>query len=210
MGHPNQTVIVPTNFSENGITEQTKKFILHAATPNNIPISFSVKQKRLISRVDLNSYVNPVYPKPNTVVNSVAYGENTDIAFYKMVSPNFPIIVEKIKICLHQPTNYGCIKINVWDFKDSLINIPTNLIDINSGQTEDYTSPLTIPENYDLVSNVLEQEDFFMKQTLQIATIKTFGYTIAPNSILRFGIQYAEGNGFGLKIFIIGWVIQCD
>ena len=85
-------------------------------------------------------------------------------------------------------------------------------IDSSQGDDSDYTSPLTIGEGCSLISNALEEEDQYMKATSQKTLLPTFdeNLTIQPNSILRFGIQYAEGNAYGLKVFIIGWATECD
>jgi len=211
MAHPNSTVITPTGFLDAGITTETKKFIIQSATSNDIKLSLSVLQKRLLSRINRDDYSVPVFPKPNSIVGLTTYGANTDIAFQRIVSPNFPLIIEKIKICIHKATTFGCIKLNLWDYGLDESVIPTNLLEIESDLDDgNYSTPLTISPGYNLVSNVLESEDTYMQATSQVAKEVSLGYTIQPNSILRFGIQYAEGNAYGLKIFIIGWTLQCD
>ena len=93
MAHPNETVIVPTGFLDAGITPETKKFVIHAATPNDLRLSLDTRQKRLLSNFNSSDFDKYVWPKPNTTVNGIIYTENTDIAFYRLTSPNFPIIV---------------------------------------------------------------------------------------------------------------------
>ena len=116
MPNPNTSVhYLPDPLPAN-LTKQWKKYIIQAATPNDTKLSFSLEQKNLIPKVDMTSYDFPSYPKPNTTKDSITYSSSTDICFYKTMSPEFNLWVEKVKICLHQPATYGCIKVNVWNF----------------------------------------------------------------------------------------------
>lgn len=206
MGNPNSTAMYLPRPYPSALTPDWRKYIIQAATPNDTRLDFSPKQKALLSRLDSNSYDFPSYDKPN--VGSL--DENVDIAFMQCVTPNFPIWVEKIKVCLHQPSTYGCLKLNVWDFGDDESNVPTNLVGLNEGQLSTENIPLTVNPQTSLISNVLSDPDLYMVSSGQISTYDAFDYTIAANSILRFGMQYAEGDAYGLKVFLIGWVMECD
>jgi len=128
MGNPHDTVMfLPRPFPD-GLTRHWKKFIIQASMPNDTRIEFSTDQKSLIPRSDLDTYEFTSYPKPNTGV----FDNDIDLAFMRIVSPKFPIWVEKIKVCLHQQTTYGCVKVNVWDFGDSEDNIPVNLVGLGT------------------------------------------------------------------------------
>jgi len=208
MGNPNETAMYLPRPYPTALTPDWRKYIIHGATPNDTRLDFSMDQKSLIPRTDLTTYDLPSYPKPNTGT----LDENADLAFMQLITPKFPIWVEKIKICLHQETTYGCVKVNVWDFGDEKTNIPVNLVGVTdpSGVAADDNIPLTIfPENK-LVSNALADPDLYMVETGQTCFYDPFGYTIQPSSVLRFGVQYAEGNAYGLKIFLIGWMLECD
>ena len=206
MSNPNTSAMFLPSPYPTALTPEWKKYIIQGATPNDTRLDFSLDQKSLIPRADITSYNFTAYPMPN----SGAYDHDIDLEFMTIVSPKFPIWVEKIKVCLHQATTYGCIKINVWDFGSALTNTPTNLVGIDESEDADENIPLTIFEDDKLVSNVLADPDLYMVDTLQTSHIDPFEYTIAANSILRFGIQYAEGNAYGLKIFIVGWMLECD
>jgi hypothetical protein len=210
MDNPNPTAMYLPRPYPSALTPEWKKFIIQAATPNDTRLDFSQKQKALIPRIYSNVYGVPSYPKPNTTTSTGTLDENTDIAFMQCVTPNFPIWVEKIKVCLHQPATYGCVKLNVWDFGDSEENVPVNLVGINEGQSSNENIPLTLNPSTELVSNVLADPDLYMVESEQLSIYDPFGYTIDENSILRFGIQYAEGDAYGLKVFLIGWVMECE
>ena len=204
--HPNTTVHTLPKPLPDELTSEWRKVIFQAATPNDTRLNFSMEQKTRIPRIDLDTYTFPVFPKPNT--NSMDH--QADIVFGQWTTPSYDIWLEKIKICLHQETTYGCIKINTWDFGSSLENVPTNLIGIEAGEPSNQNSPLTIENNYKLISNALDSTDDYMVATVQTPKLSPFSYTIAGNSILRFGLQYAEGNAYGLKVFLIGWTLECD
>ena len=210
--HPKQTVIVPAKqkLLESGITIDTKKVILQASTPNDIKLDFDVIQKKIVSKARLTPSGFDVYPKPNTTIDGEVFGKDTDIAFSIIRSPNFSIIVEKIKVCLHQPSTFGCFRINVWDFKKNEENIPENLVGVDAGEEEKYTSSLIINENTKLISNALEAQDSYMSSTNQTPKVKSLSYTIEPDSIIKFGIQFAQSNAYGLTVFIVGWALECD
>jgi hypothetical protein len=87
-------------------------------------------QKSLIPHPDMTSYEFPAYPKPNTG----NLDENVDLAFMRIMSPSFPIWVEKVKVCLHQHMTYGCVKINVWDFGSDEGNIPVNIVGLGTSK----------------------------------------------------------------------------
>lgn len=179
---------------------------MQGSTPNDTRLDFDMNQKSRIPRANTTSYDFTSYPKPN----SGDLDEQTDLAFMRLVSPNFPIWLEKIKICLHQQTTYGCVKVNVWDFGTDESNIPTNLTGLNIVTPATQHIPVTIFNNQKLISNALATPDLYMVETNQECTYDPFEYTIVANSILRFGIQYAEGNAYGLKVFLIGWMLECD
>lgn len=183
-----------------------KKYILQGATPNDTKLDLTQTQKALIPRADLKTYDWAVYPNPYT--ENLTY--ESDLVFYQMKTPAFPIWVEKVKLCLHQPTTYGCVKVNVWDFGNSLDNSPTNIINVNVGQPSSLNCPVSIIANEKLVSNALSDTDLYMVNSNQECTYSPFEYTISANSIIRMGIQWAEGNAYGLKVFVIGWVLECD
>lgn len=190
----------------NTLTGNWRKYILQGSTPNDTKLDFSQEQRGIIPRGDLSTYDWPVYPNPQT--EGLEY--ETDLVFFEMKSPSFDLWVEKIKVCLHQASTYGCVKINVWDFGDSLLNNPINIVNVDVGQTSDLNCPLTIVAEEKLVSNALSRTDLYMVNTGQICVTEPFDYTISANSIIRMGIQYANGNGYGLKAFIVGWGLECD
>jgi hypothetical protein len=68
--------------------------------------------------------------------------------------------------------------------------------------------PLTINHTTDLVSNALYSGDTYLTSTSQVPTISPFTYTISANSLLSFGIPYAESDAYGLKVYIVGWAIN--
>jgi len=182
-----------------------KKYIIHGATPNDTKLDLTVEQKNLIPRGDLVSYDWTVYPKPNTP--GVTY--ESDLVFLQTKSPSFDIRVEKIKMCLHQASTYGCVKVNVWDFGNDLSNDPINICNVNVGQPSEKNCPVSIIVGESLVSNALDSTDLYMVNTSQTCSISPFDYTISANSYIRMGIQYAEGNAYGLKVFIVGWSLEC-
>jgi len=206
MSNPNETAMYLPRPYPTALTPQWKKYIIQGATPNDTRLDFNMDQKSLIPRSDVDSYAFTAYPRPNTGIHD----HDIDLEFMTLVSPKFPIWIEKIKLCLHQHTTYGCVKVNVWDFGDAITNIPTNLVGVNCGEDADENIPLTIYENNKLISNALADPDLYMIESGQTTYLDPFDYTIAANSILRYGIQYAEGNAYGLKIFIIGWMLECD
>jgi hypothetical protein len=208
--NPNNTVhYLPQPFPAT-LNENWRKYIIQANTTNDIRLNFTTAQKLLIPRVDMDTYILPSYPKPYTTLYGKAYQEATDICFGRIVSPDFPIWLEKIKVCVHAKATYGCVKINVWDFGTSITATPRNLVEINRGQASNINIPLTVYAGDNLISNVLDSTDLYMVKTTQVAYISPFGETIASNSLVRFGIQYAEGDAYGVKVFLIGWVLECD
>jgi len=188
------------------LTSDWKKYVIQGATPNDTKLDFTQDQRGQVPRADLSTYDWAVWDKPNT--DSLDY--QTDLVFCQIKTPAFPLWVEKIKICLHQATTYGCVKVNVWDFGDSLSNDPTNLINVTAGQPSTKNCPVTLIENESLVSNALADTDLYMINSDQQCDLDPFDYTIAANSILRMGIQYAESNAYGLKVFLTGWTLECD
>lgn len=188
------------------LTDNWRKYILQGATPNDTKLDFTQDQKAKIPRGDLKTYDWTVYPNPQTE----GLDHETDLVFYQMKTPAFDLWVEKVKICLHQPTTYGCIKVNVWDFGDSLTNDPVNIINVDVEQPATLNCPVTVVENEKLVSNCLSATDLYMVNSGQQCERQPFDYTIAANSIIRMGIQYAESNAYGLKVFVIGWALECD
>jgi len=206
MGNPNDTAMYLPRPYPTALTAEWKKYIIQGSTPNDTRLDFDMNQKSRIPRANMTSYAFASYPKPNTG----SLDENTDLAFMRITSPKFPMWIEKIKICLHQETTYGCIKVNLWDFGDDESNVPVNLLGLNISTPTTQHIPLTIFSDEKLVSNALATPDLYMVDTVQECTYDPFEYTIAADSILRFGVQYAEGNGYGLKVFLIGWMLECD
>jgi hypothetical protein len=189
------------------LTDNWRKYILQGATPNDTKLDFTQEQKAKIPRGDFRTYDWAVYPRPYT--EGLDY--ETDLVFFQMKSPAFDLWVEKIKICLHQEFTYGCVKVNVWDFGSSLNNTnPTNIVNVDTGQPSNLNCPVTLIANEKLISNALAQTDLYMVNTGQECELQPFDYTIEANSVVRMGIQYAEGNGYGLKVFIVGWALECD
>ncbi len=209
MSNPNPTVHYP-NPLPGGLNSNWRKYILQAATANDIRLDFSPAQKLLIPQVDMRNYDFPAYPKPNSTVDDVTYEEDTDLCFGRFNSPNFPLWLEKIKVCIHAKATYGCIKLNVWDFGNQYSSVPRNLAGISCGEPNDINIPLTIFYNHDLVSNVIDDTDLYMVETNQIPILRPFDVSIASNSLLRFGIQYAEGDAYGIKVFLVCWTLECD
>lgn len=193
-----------------GLNENWKKYIIQASTANDIRLTFSEKQKLLIPKADNTSYSHPAYTKPYHKYKGISYLENTDICFSRMVSPDFDLWLEKIKICLHSKSTYGCVKVNVWNFGSSYTSMPINLTGIIGGEPDYMNVPVSIGSEQNLISNVLDSTDEYMVLSNQVPKISPFLNTISANSLLRFGIQYAEGNGYGLKIFLICWALECD
>jgi len=188
------------------LTDNWRKYILQGATPNDTKLDFTQEQKALIPRADMRTYDWVVYPKPN----STNLDHKSDLCFYQMKSPAYDLWVEKIKICLHQPSTYGCVKVNVWDFGDSLENDPTNICNVDTSQPSSLNCPVTVISGEKLISNALANTDLYMVNTGQSCELDPFDYTIQANSIIRMGIQYAEGNAYGLKVFVVGWALECD
>jgi len=188
------------------LTDNWRKHILQGATPNDTKLDFTQTQRGLVPRGDLKTYDWPVFPRPNTGT----LDHETDLVFFQMTSPAVPLWVEKIKICLHQASTYGCIKVNVWDFGNSLSNSPTNICDIDVSQPSDQNCPVTLVAEEKLISNVLSNTDLYMVNSGQQSVLEPFDYTIAASSIIRMGIQYAESNAYGLKVFLVGWSLECD
>jgi len=188
------------------VTDNFRKYIIHGSTPNDTKLDFTQEQRALIPRVDMSTYDWPVYPAPNC--ENTTY--ETDLVFFQIRSPAFDLKVEKIKICLHQPSTYGCIKVNVWDFQDGCDTKPINICNVNVGQDDTLNCPVTLIAEEKLISNALDNTDIYMINSNQECTFQPFDYTIAANSLLRMGIQYAEGNAYGLKVFIVGWALECN
>ena len=213
--NPNTTVHylpdpLPTNLNENW-----RKYIIQASTANDIRLNFSDAQKLLIPQVDMDTYNYPSYAKPYTSYTGGTYPEETDLCFGRFRSPDFDLWLEKVKICVHSPATYGCIKLNVWNFGTDETSIPTNLIGIEDGEDSNINIPFTLYHDYSLVSNILDDTDDYMVATNQEAKLKPFtttsvDNTIEANSLLRFGVQYAEGDAYGVKVFLICWVLECD
>lgn len=210
MGNPNETAMFLPRPFPSGLTPDWKKYIIQGSTPNDTRLNFGFDQKARIPKANMVKYSLPSFSVPNTG----AFDEDVDIPFLRIVTPKFPIWVEKVKICLHQETTYGCVKVNIWDYGSSESNIPTNIVAVKDpgGKTVAGVDniPVTIESDETLISNALAAEDLYMVQYSQECFITPFDYTIAANSILRFGIQYAEGNAYGLKVFLIGWMLECD
>lgn len=206
MINPNSTVHYPT--PPPSLNENWRKYIIQAATANDIKLNFSLQQKAILPRGDLKSYTYPAYPKPYATINTKTYTEDIDFCFGRFLSPGFPLWVEKIKVCLHQAATYGCIKINVWDFGPAT-QTPINLVGL-TGDDVSYNIPLTVSAENKLISNALDNTDLYMVESEQVTNLSPFSYTIAANSLLRFGVQYAESNCFGLKVFLVCWALECD
>jgi hypothetical protein len=259
--HPNKTVHVkpwvlpvteelgcdlPNLYMNDGCL-QWRKYLIQAATPNDTKLNFSLKQRYLVpkARFDLIPSQNiPAYPKPNgrNLFTNAYEDRDTDIKFCKTVTPNFPIWVEKVKICLHQHCTFGCIKVNVWVYptctgegelvcKESS-SIPVNLVGLDYGQgvASDANFPVTIIPYNKLISNALntgdtEKNDLYMEGTDQTTFVRPMQWNgakpswmdygddrliIPPKSIIEFGIQYAESDAYGLKVFIVGWALECE
>ena len=211
MANPNSTVqYLPQPFPS-GLNSNWRKYIIQAATPNDTRLVFGPDEMARIPRVDIKTYPMPAYTMPH---NS-GWGYETDISFHTTISPPFPLWVEKVKVCLHQQTTYGCVKINLFNYGSSLENTPVNLTGLNYGQPANINIPVTIFPFNKLISNVLSNTDLYMAETSQISTYDPFvtasvDNIIQPESILRFGIQYAEGNAYGLKVFLVCWALECD
>jgi hypothetical protein len=201
---------LPTNLNENW-----RKYIIQAATANDIRLNFTDTQKLLIPKVDMDSYSFPSYPKPYTSYESGTYTENTDLCFGRFRSPDFNLWIEKIKVCLHTKASYGCVKINVWDFGTDDSSVPVNLVGIEDNEDVNVNIPLTLYYNNSLISNAIDDTDDYMTVTEQTPKLRPFttdtdDNIILANSLLRFGVQYAEGDAYGLKIFLVCWVLECD
>lgn len=213
--NPNQTVhYLPQPYPTN-LTSDWHKYIIQAATANDIRLNFTVEQKAMIPKVDIDTYAFPSYPKPYTTKDLIEYKENIDLCFGRFRSPDFPLWLEKIKVCLHQKSTYGCVKINVWNFGTVSESVPQNLAGLEYGQPSSINIPLTIFAQNNLISNAIDNTDLYMVSTFQNPSLRPFvtdgnDNIIAANSLLRFGIQYAEGNAYGLKVFLICWALKCD
>jgi len=218
MSNPNSSVKYPTTTPPN-ITTDFRKVVIESSTPNDTRINFDLNQKSLVSKIVPMRYNDPSYPynfpaynKPNTDTYP------NDIIFSKMITPDFDIVVEKIKVCIHSPTTYGCVKLNVWDFGDSLENVPVNLIGMEEGEGSEENVPLTIFPDVSLISNALDPlDDYFNMESNdsveiinQTPKLSPFNYIINAKSILSLGVQYAEGNAYGIKVYIVGWALQSD
>ena len=206
MSNPNITAHYLPRPYPVSLTTGMRKYIIQGATPNDTRLDFNNDQRNLLAKGDLTTYSKVAYPFPNSIVGS----PDVDIQFFDTISPNFDIWVEKVKVCIHAPTTYGCIKLNVWDFGTSPTNTPTNIVGINSDAPANLNVPLTIKSNVSLISNALDDTDLEMVASSQESIIPYFGHTISAGSYLRFGLQWAEGNAYGIKVFIIGWVVECD
>jgi hypothetical protein len=259
--HPNKTVHVkpwplpveedlgcelPNLYMNDGCL-QWRKYLIQAATPNDTKLNFSLLQKYRIPKARFDLVPGrriPAWPKPNgrNLITSAYEDRGVDIKFCKMVTPNFPIWVEKVKICLHKHCTYGCIKVNVWVYPscedDGDLNcpqsneVPVNLVGLDYGQgvSSNANFPVNITPFNALISNVLnngdsDRNDLYMKGTDQRTFVKPMMWNgakpswmsygdqrcmIPPKSIMEFGIQYAESDGYGLKVFIVGWALECN
>lgn len=211
----NTTVHTLPNPFPTNLTNNWKKFIIQASTSNDVRLDFDFNQKKLIPQVDKDTYTFPSFPKPYSSKSGGGnFTEDTDICFARFKSPEFNLWLEKIKICLHQPTTYGCVKVNVWNFGPSG-SVATNLTELECSQSSDVNIPVTIGANQKLISNVIDDTDLYMVSSSQIPKLRPFvtndaDNIIEGNSLLRFGIQYAEGNAYGLKIFLVCWALECD
>lgn len=215
MSNPNPTVhYLPQPFPYN-LNENWRKYIIQANTANDIRLNFTAKQKLLIPRVDMDSYDFPSYPKPYTTYDAVTYPEAVDLCFARFRSPDFDLWLEKIKVCVHSKATYGCIKVNVWDFGINELSVPRNLAGIDGGEPVNINIPLTIFFDTNLISNSIDDTDLYMVASGQNPHLRplvtaSVDNIIAANSLLRFGIQYAEGDAYGLKVYLVCWVLECD
>lgn len=227
---------------------QWRKYIIQGATPNDTKLDFSLEQRLKIPKSRTNIIPGRTihaYPKPfgNDLITNVPLGKNTDFSFCRIVTPNFPIWLEKIKICLHQHCTFGCVKVNVWLYPPCSDNedmsciqdkvTPFNLIGLDYGQGVNsiYNFPVNIIPNNKLISNALntgdtDRNDIYMEGTDQTTFTRPMYWNenkpswitindddriiIPPKSIIEYGIQYAESDAYGLKIFLVGWALECD
>lgn len=212
MSNPNITVhYLPDPFPVT-LDATWRKYIIQANTANDIRLNFSPAQKLLIPKVNLDDYDFPAYPKPYATVDGYTYGEDVDLCFGRFTSPNFTLWLEKIKVCVHAKATYGCVKINVWDFGTNFTSTPRNLAGVSCGEPSNLNIPLTVFYDNDLVSNVIDDTDLYMVKTNQVPILRPLGTEnyITANSLLRFGIQYAEGDAYGVKVFLVCWALECD
>ena len=213
MSNPNITPKYPTE-KPDIVNGSFRKVVIEASTPNDTRLNFTSEQKSAVSKIVPLNFNDPNYPYNFPVYNIPNATENTypnDIVFSKLISPNFHIIVEKIKICLHSPSTYGCIKLNLWNFGDSIENIPVNLLGTDVDETPYENAPVTILDNVDLISNAIDSNDnYFNNVSIQVPKLSPFEHSINPNSILSFGIQHAEGNAYGLKVYLVGWAVLSE
>lgn len=214
MANPNATVQYLPNPLPANLTSDWRKFVIHAATPNDTRLEFDQLQRSRVPEYTASTGSIPFssYPYPNT--NGLGY--EADISFLSIQSPGFPLWVEKVKVCLHKEATYGCLKVNVFDYGDSLSNVPVNYAGLSHGQAATQNIPVTMFTNNKLISNVLSETDTYMDSTSQVPTFSPFTTSgigdniIQANSHLRFGVQYADGNAYGLKVFLVCWALACD
>jgi hypothetical protein len=215
MANPNSTVhYLPKPFPTD-LTNNWRKYIIQASTPNDTRLDFNQEQKTFIPKADPFTYEFSSFPKPYSTVNGITYNENIDICFSRFKSPNFSLWLEKVKVCVHQAATYGCLKLNMWDFGPNSVPTPRNLIEIERSQPNELNIPVTISSNTSLISNVIDHTDLYMVKTNQNPKLRPFvtngqNNIILPNSLLRFGLQHASSNAYGLKVFLICWALECD
>lgn len=183
--------------SRTDIDKTYRKYIIQASTPNDTQLFLSQDQiRKLSSRSRIGDAWGFYKPLQG------GYGEDTDIRFAELVTPNFDIVVEKIKICLHSKITSGCVMVNVWDKIDT---DPTNLLALTTS-TESHNITFTLSQDNYLISNALDIDENPSQSTI----VTPYSYTIAANSRMRLGIQYANSDSYGLKVFIIGWANGCQ
>lgn len=175
------------------ITQDHRQVILQFTVPVDIKMNLSLKQNLQIPKhayiygEDTDDY-SIQWPKPYTMKYT-----DVDILLDKIITPNHNIIIDKIKIGLHQPAKIGCFKLNLWDMTD-----PENIVNLLGckPEVENMNLPFTVESGHKLIKNALESNK---------TVLSPLEYTLVPNSRLRLGLQSAESDAYGLKVFIIGW-----
>lgn len=208
--NPNETAKYPT-VTPSTISKTWRKFIIQASTPNDMILNLTAEQRNKIARIYQNTYDFPSFDKPNTN----GYTNNTDLTFSSVISPQFDVYVEKVKVCLHKEATYGCVKLNVWNYGNVGTSegvVPTNLVGIEGSEPSNINVPLSIYAGNKLISNALNDDDEYMKLIEENTKLNPLelGTYVAPVSLLRFGIQYADSNAYGLKVFLVCWANVCD
>jgi len=207
--NPNSTAKYPTPVN---ITKTWRKFIIQASIANDVILNLTSAQRNKTARVYQSTYEFPSFDKPNTN----GYTTNTDLDFSSVISPQFELFVEKVKVCLHKEATYGCVKINVWNYGNigSIEGVvPTNIVGVEGGEPSNINVPLSIYAGNKLISNALDNTDDYMSLVGEETKINPYdisGAYIAPTSLLKFGIQYADSNAYGLKVFLVCWANVCD